>query len=56
LPSTFVVASSALISKAYVYALVGGSGAGMDCGPFAPTVYSVRRRLREVTGVVAPDG
>ena len=35
--------------------LVGGSGAGMDAGPFAPTVYSVSRRLRDVTLRVVPS-
>ena len=42
------IASSALNSTQYVYALDGGSAAGMLLGPFAPTVYSVA--LMEVVG------
>ena len=39
-----------------MYALVGGNSAGMACGPFGPTVYSVARTLIVVRGWVLPSG
>jgi len=37
------IASSTDNSTQYVYALEGGSSAGIAFGPFGPTVYSVAR-------------
>ncbi len=35
---------------------LGGNGAGMVSGPLAPTVYSVKRRLKVDSGCVLPSG
>lgn len=50
------IASSAVKSAAYVYALCAGSMPGIACLPFAPTVYSVALTCSWLTGCWLPSG